>query len=417
MFQNSTIKIIKPTEPIPTEIMLPASKSISNRLLIMDFLSHNNFEIENLSTAHDTKNLITNLKKIQNGKASNDVIIINTGNTGTQMRFLTALLAITPGSWLLTGDERMQQRPIGNLVEALRNLGANIQYTNNPGFPPLRVRGEELKRNEIEMDASESSQYISALLMIAPWLKGGLSLQLKGEVVSKHYIEMTLQLMNHAGIKYTYKNRNIQIDEQEYHLAKYFVEPDWSAVSYWYNIVSFSSNAQVFIKDLTLESIQGDVACAQLYRELQVSTFQEDNGITIKSSNQAPSIKNMYDFSSIPDLFPAFVIACAGNNEETSFKGIFHLQYKECNRIDAINEELKKIGYALRQNETTWFLERISNSSGYYNFNTYKDHRMAMAFATLAMKKNMVEINDPVVVNKSYPGFWDDLKNAGFSIE
>ncbi len=417
MLQNSTIKITKPTELIHTEIMLPASKSISNRVLIMDVLCNSSFGIKNLSTAYDTRNLITNLEKIKNTTGSNVLITIDAGNTGTQMRFLSALLAITPGNWLLTGDERMLQRPIGKLVEALKSLGANIKYTNKAGFPPLKIEGRNLEHNEIEMDASESSQYISAMLMIAPRVKGGISLQLKGEVVSKHYIEMTLQLIKQAGIQYFYKDQIIKIDEQEYHPAVFFIEPDWSAASYWYNIISFSSNAQVFLKDLSLESIQGDVACAQLYKDLQVSTFQQNNGVTIKSSNQAPSLKNMYDFSPIPDVFPAFVVACAGKDKETSFRGIAHLQYKECNRIDAINKELAKVGYQLEEYEARWFLKRMSNLVGNQEFNTYKDHRMAMAFATLAMKKSTVMINDPAVVNKSYPGFWNNLEKAGFSIK
>lgn len=413
----SSIKITKPIEPINSEIELPASKSISNRVLVMDFLSKGRFELENLSKADDTKNLISNLVKIKNEKRSNGLTTIDAGNTGTQMRFLTALMAITPGSWLLTGDERMKQRPIGKLVEALKALGATIEYTGKTGFPPLKIEGRSLEQNSVKMDASESSQYISAILMIAPKIKGGIALELKGDIVSKHYIEMTLQLMKRAGIQYTYKNNIIEIEEQEYHPIKIFVEPDWSAASYWYNIVSFSSKAQIFLKDMKLESLQGDVACAQLYRDLQVSTFQQNNGIIIKGNNMAPAIKNSYDFSPIPDVFPAFVVACAGKNKETSFRGIAHLQYKECNRIDAINKELAKICYQLEEYEARWGLKKMSNLSRGHEFNTYKDHRMAMAFASLAMKKNAVIINDPGVVSKSYPGFWNDLKKAGFSIE
>lgn len=396
---------------IKATIQLPASKSISNRALIIHALSKGNDVLSNLSDCDDTKVMV---KALTEGGEVIDILA-----AGTAMRFLTAYLSSTPGTHIITGTERMQQRPIQILVNALRELGANIEYTRNEGFPPLRIEGAPLAGNEITLKGNVSSQYISALLMIGPILKNGLQLRLTGEVISRPYINLTLQLMKDFGASARWtSDQSISVEPQPYRCVPFTVESDWSAASYWYQMAVLSSEADIELTGLFRHSYQGDSRGAEVFARLGIETEYTEEGIRLRKNGSC--VKRLdEDFVDIPDLAQTFVVTCALLDVPFRFTGLQSLKIKETDRIEALKAEMKKLGYVLYDEDDSilyWNGERIEPQVCPV-IKTYEDHRMAMAFAPAAIHYPTIQIDEPQVVSKSYPGYWDDLRKAGSVIE
>lgn len=395
---------------IKATIQLPASKSISNRALIINALAESNCIPDNLSDCDDTRVMI---KALTQDEETIDIMA-----AGTAMRFLTAYLSVTPGERIITGTTRMQQRPIQILVNALRELGAEINYINNEGFPPLRIKGTELKENEITLKGNVSSQYISALLMIAPALKNGLVLHLSGEIISRPYINLTLQLMQDFGAKAAWTSSDsISVAPQPYTSIPFTVESDWSAASYWYQIAALSPKTEIELLGLFRNSYQGDSRGAEVFSRLGITTEFTTKGVKLKKTGKAPK-RLEEDFIDIPDLAQTFVVTCALMNIPFRFTGLQSLKIKETDRIAALRNELKKLGYLIEEENDSvlmWNGERCKPEETPV-IATYEDHRMAMAFAPAIICHPTMQIADPQVVTKSYPGYWKDLKQAGFQI-
>ncbi len=400
-----------PVKPIQETICIPSSKSISNRMLIIRSLSKQSVELKNLSDSDDTYVLKNALEK---SEAVKDV-----GHAGTAMRFLTAYLAAIPGEFFLTGSHRMKQRPIGSLVTALRKLGAQIEYTENEGCPPMQIKGGVLKGGRIEIEAGISSQFISALMMIGPVLEGGLKLMLKGEVVSASYIEMTLSLMKQNGIDASFDGKQISIPEQAYQLKGLSIESDWSGASYWYQIAALLPGSSIKLPYLSPQSLQGDAVLVDIFETLGVkSQFQED-GVLLNSQAIIKPEGFEYDFTGCPDLVQTCAVTLCSMGIPFRFSGTRTLRVKETDRIAALESELKKFGFLLSSGESgAWIgwdgsqCEALSDPL----VQTFHDHRMAMAFAPLAIGNGQIAIEDPGVVTKSYPAYWDDLLKAGFKV-
>lgn len=404
------INILPPSE-INTTILLPSSKSISNRALIIHALGRGSYLPENLSDCDDTQVMIRAL----NAKAGETIDIMA---AGTAMRFLTAYLSVTPGERLITGTQRMQQRPIQVLVDALRALGADIEYASNEGYPPLRIKGKALTQSRITLPGNVSSQYISALLMIGPTLPNGLTLTLTGDIISKPYIQLTLQLMSDFGAKAEWADEHtLTVSPQPYQSIPFYVESDWSAASYWYQIVALSKEATVTLPGLFSHSYQGDSQVARLFESLGVSTEYKDKQVTLRK-NGKPVEQMEYNFINQPDLAQTFVVTCALLNIPFRFSGLQTLKIKETDRMAALIEEMGKLGFVLHESEgsvLSWNGERCERSAE--AIDTYEDHRMAMAFAPACLVLPDININNPQVVSKSYPRYWDNLRQAGFTIK
>ena len=403
--------IAKKDKRAECSVTLPASKSISNRVLIINALSYNPYPVSNLSDSDDTKVL-------QSALFSNDSVF-DIGHAGTAMRFLTAFLSKIAGEWVVTGSERMKQRPIKILVDALNDLGAKIEYAENEGFPPLKIFGSHLKGKTLELDGSVSSQYISALLMIAPAVENGLILKLKGEVTSRSYIELTLKLMQHFGIRYEWKDDTITIPEQNYLPLEFTVEADWSGASYWYEIASMSDECEILLNDLQLKSLQGDARIAEWFRYFGVESKQLEKGVLLsKKGNILPGSLEL-DFIENPDMAQTFACLCVALKIPFHFSGLKTLKIKETDRIAALKAELAKFGAQLTEpqyGELKWNGEQHSRPEKVPFIRTYHDHRMALAFAPMALTGIDLRIDDPDVVSKSYPGYWNDLRKAGYLI-
>lgn len=389
---------------VEADITLPASKSISNRALIINALAYSPYEIENLSDCDDTNVMIKALD-------SNDTTF-DIGAAGTAMRFLTAFLSKTVGEWVLTGSKRMKERPVKLLVDALNSLGARIKYLENEGYPPLQIYGSALSGGEIRLNGSVSSQYISALMMIAPYMQKGLKIILEGNVISVPYILMTLNMMRDFGVKANFENNIIEIKPQSYKPLRYKVESDWSAASYWYEILGITGEGRFFLRGLHQHSYQGDSKLAELFEQLGVHTDYQSEGIEITTNNHTCS-RFEYDFVNQPDLAQTFAVTCCLKNIPFHFKGVQSLKIKETNRVAALITELNKLGYVLHEpaeGELAWEGQTLPvNTSETPSIKTYDDHRMAMAFAPAAFIRSIV-IENPEVVSKSYPGFWDDIE-------
>ena len=418
------ISLAHPTTTLNASIHLPASKSISNRALILNAVTGNSTSIHNLSEADDTV-------LMQFVLLSNETTF-NLKNAGTCMRFLTAYFAAKSGKEVtLLCDERMEQRPIHSLVDALRQLGAHITYLNNEGFPPLSIKGKQLSGGSIRMNASESSQFTSALMMIAPLLKEPLTIQLQGEISSEPYLQMTAAVMNMFGLKTTIDLPHIHLTSQLSHLtpiaigAHILIEPDWSAASYWYEMVALSTEAEIHLPGLTLNSLQGDAIIAQHMKWFGVETTETDSGIVLTKTTTLKQEQNLIlDLTHCPDLAPALAVTAAACNSNTILTGLKNLAIKESNRLLALHTELTKLGFDITitadelcvkerpQSAVSGSQLSIPNSQ----ISTHGDHRLAMAFAPLALVFPSISIEQPEVVEKSYPHFWEDLKTVGFTI-
>ena len=404
------IKVTAPAK-IHTTIQLPSSKSISNRALIINALGNGTHHPENLSDCDDTRVMI---RALNDDKETIDIMA-----AGTAMRFLTAYLSVTPGTRIITGTERMQQRPIQVLVNALRELGADIEYVANDGFPPLRITGRELRKDTISLPGNVSSQYISALLMIAPVLTNGLTIRLTGDIISRPYINLTLQLMNDFGVRAEWTDdHRLKVEPQAYHSIPFYVESDWSAASYWYQIVALSKEAEVTLPGLFKDSYQGDSQVAGIFRSLGVETIYKDKAVILKKNGK--SVERLdYDFINQPDLAQTFVVTCALLNIPFRFSGLQSLKIKETDRMAALITEMRKLGYILHETDgsvLSWEGERCTTEE-HPAIDTYEDHRMAMAFAHTCLALPEILINNPQVVSKSYPRYWEDLRQAGFIIK
>jgi 3-phosphoshikimate 1-carboxyvinyltransferase len=393
------------------ELKVPASKSISNRLLIIQALCNPKFNIYNLSDSDDTKVLQKAL--------TSDTTVADIGHAGTSMRFLTAFFASQQGERTLTGSTRMKERPIGKLVDALRKLGADIECTEKDGFPPLFIKGKQLDGGKVAIDSSVSSQFISALLLSSPTFKNGLELELENKVISSSYIEMTVKMMQHAGVRVEKKGTMLVVKPQKYIGADYTIEGDWSGVSYWYEVAVLAKEAEIFIHSLQQNSVQGDAHCAEIFKQLGITTEYKPEGILIKKTRNLPSHFN-YDFIENPDLVQTLVVTCVMLNIPFKFIGTQSLRIKETDRIAALQNELSKFGATLKYSDNGTFewdgkLNKVTDSI--ISIATYDDHRMALAFAPIAITGEQLIIENQEVISKSYPGFWDDLKLMGYGIE
>jgi 3-phosphoshikimate 1-carboxyvinyltransferase len=386
--------------------LLPASKSISNRVLIIDALSGGQSTLDNLSDANDTQ-LMRRLVKTEEK-------IVDVEDAGTTMRFLTAYFAITGQNKVITGTKRMKERPIGILVDALRTLGADIVYADQDGYPPLHIRGFSGQRQrDLKIRGDISSQFISALMMVAPTLPDGLSLELEGKIGSRPYIEMTASLMRHFGAPLTFIDNKVTIEHGSYHPASFSVESDWSAASYWFAFVALADEAVVMLPRISLTSLQGDRSIVDIMRPLGVIASMEGNLLRLSKGKTEKSIA--WDFTHCPDLAQTVAVVCAAKKVEGTFTGLESLRIKETDRISALQTELAKIGAQLLENDGTWSLVPSDKLPGSAAFYSYKDHRMAMAFAPLATCMDLT-IENPDVVKKSYPSFWKDMRTLGFVI-
>jgi 3-phosphoshikimate 1-carboxyvinyltransferase len=388
--------------------LLPASKSISNRALIINALAGGRSELHNLSDANDTQLML----RLVNATDK----VIDVEDAGTTMRFLTAYFSITKQQKILTGTARMKERPIAILVDALRKLGVEIEYLEKEGFPPHEIKKfKEQKTNDIRIRGDVSSQYISALMMVAPVLSTGLTLTLEGKVGSRPYIEMTASLMKHFGVNTNVLADRIVIPHQSYKPEPFTVESDWSAASYWFAFAALAEKADLVLPKLLSNSLQGDSAIAKMMDDLGVKS-QFENGL-LKLSKKESKKEVYYDFTDCPDLAQTVSVVCAAKNIKGYFTGLESLRIKETDRINALQNELSKIGADLREDDSGhWTLIPSRSMPGQASFLTYKDHRMAMAFAPLAALMD-VEIERPDVVRKSYPNFWNDMKAVGFAVQ
>lgn len=389
-------------------VLLPSSKSISNRLLVINALAGGKLTLNNLSTANDTRLLTKILAGVGQASAQN-IQEINCEDAGTVMRFLTAYCSTQKGQWLLHGTQRMHQRPIVILAETLKQLGADIKYLEKEGFPPLLINGKTLQGGAITIDATISSQYISALIMVAPYLQGGLTITLSGKIASQPYIEMTLGLMAQCGIQGAFSGNTIQIPQGSYTSATLSVESDWSAASYWYAYAALAKHAQIELAGLHKNSLQGDSIVAQWMQHFGVISEYTLNGVRLgKTANVTNHFKA--DFSNCPDLAPTFICLCAALAIPAQFYGVESLAIKESDRTAVLAAELQKVGVAFTQQGDYWQLQPNTAITGITHpitFATYGDHRMAMALAMFSFVLPQIIIENPQVVQKSYPEFWE----------
>ena len=407
------ILIKSPSKYTACTVKLPTSKSISNRLLLLNALSYSSFDIKNLSDSDDTKVL---LEVLNSNSTTFDI-----GAAGTSMRFLTAFLSKVVGEWVLTGSARMKQRPIGVLVDALSQLGAKIEYIENEGYPPIKIFGSALEGGDITLPGNISSQYISALLMIAPQVENGLTIHLEGDIISKPYINLTLNLMAEYGVKgFWHDDKTIIIPEANYTPKPMMVEADWSGASYWYEIVALNPGLEVVLQGLKKNSLQGDSKVLDIFSNLGVVSKFTRKGLTL-SSNGVCAKSFKYNFVNQPDLAQTVVVTCCLLNVPFVFTGLQTLKIKETDRINALIKELNKLGFKLSTNDIDtleWNGEKEDvNSDETIEVDTYEDHRMAMAFAPAASRVSSLVIKDAGVVSKSYPLFWEDLLKVGFGID
>ena len=408
------------SEALNQTIKLPASKSISNRALIIHALSGSHVLPENLSDCDDTEVIVQALQ--------NNPYEINIKAAGTAMRFMTAYLATREGEeHVITGTERMKHRPIAVLVDALRRLGADITYVGEEGFPPLRIKGRKLEGGLLEVPGNISSQYVSALLMIGPMLSNGLTLHLMGDIISRPYIDLTLWMMREFGAAADWSDyETISVQPQPYKERAYYIESDWSAASYWYEMMALSKQKddEVRLEGLMDGSKQGDSTVRYIFSLLGVKsifgTTEEGVPTTVTLCHSGRCVPRLeYDFMNAPDLAQTFVVCCCMLGVPFHFRGLSTLKIKETDRIEALKKEMLKLGYVVHDvndSELYWNGEKLDHGDDAIAIDTYEDHRMAMAFAPAAFRLDSLRINNPQVVSKSYPSFWEDLRKAQFVI-
>lgn len=401
----------------PLTIKITGSKSETNRLLLLQAL-YPNLILENTSNSDDSEVM---LKALQNSQLSTfNFQRIDVHHAGTAMRFLTAFFAIQEGNEvMLTGSSRMKERPIKILVEALQQLGAEISYVENEGFPPIKIKGKKLTQNKVSLPANVSSQYISALLLIAPKLENGLELTLEGEVTSVPYIKMTLALLNEIGVVTTFENNKITVCHAELVEAyKLTVESDWSSVSYWYSIVALSEIGTIItLSSYKKNSLQGDSALAEIYQDFGVETiFNSNNSIKIVKKSTHNSQLITQNLNNCPDIAQTIAVTCFALGIGCDLFGLHTLKIKETDRLEALKTELTKLGAEISVTNESLHLKPSASINKNIAIKTYQDHRMAMAFAPLSLRVPII-IEEAEVVSKSYPDFWNDLKSVGFHVK
>ena len=391
-------------------ITITGSKSESNRLLILKAL-YPDLEISNLSNSDDTQ---LTLKALKNNES-----IVDIHHAGTAMRFLTAFFSVKPNSKVvLTGSSRMQDRPIELLVEALRSLGAEIEYVNKKGFPPLKITGKKIDISQVALPANISSQYISALMLIAPSLKNGLEIDLIGETTSIPYIKMTQTLLDNLGFKTFFNNNKIKISPAEkITLNQWTVESDWSSASYFYSVVAIANKSEITLESYYSESLQGDSDLVQIYKKIGVTTVFNNGSITLSKTPNfvLPEVLDL-DLRNTPDLAQTIAVSCFGLGVDCNLTGLHTLKIKETDRLEALKVELEKLGAIISITNDSLELRFSGVINQNISIDTYNDHRMAMAFAPLGIKVPIV-INNSEVVSKSYPGFWEDFKSIDFQYD
>lgn len=385
---------------------LPSSKSISNRALILHALAGSRGNLLNLSDANDTV--------VMQRLLSSQDEVLNVEDAGTVMRFLTAYFAIGNQSKILTGTARMKERPIGILVDALRSLGATIAYLERDGYPPLKISSFKSQvTNTIRVKGDVSSQFISALMMIAPCLPKGLNIELVGKIGSRPYIEMTASLMRKFGATVLFTDATIEIGHQKLSIDQFTIEGDWSAASYWFACVALGKEAALVLPNMTLRSLQGDKVIVDMMESLGVICEPRGDKLFLQKKEHRPTFQ--WDFTDCPDLAQTIAVVCAAKGIRGSFTGLESLRIKETDRIFALQQELKKINASLVEKDGTWLLIPSTTLPEHILVNSYHDHRMAMAFAPLATCMKL-DIEEPSVTRKSYPKFWDDLRSIGIHL-
>jgi len=434
MKQN--IILTKKSKSVHGTVHLTGSKSECNRALILEALSNGKVKVENMSDAADAVTLAGILraeisdKRLEISKTNNSagrnltsdlqspISEIDIGPAGTAMRFLTAYLTLQDEEVILTGSERMKERPIGILVDALRGLGAEIDYVEKEGFPPIKIKGSLAQRtNKISIKGNISSQYITALLLIAARLPLGLELHIEGELTSRPYVEMTLEMLMRAGIGHSWRENVISIPHQGFSEVSLHIEPDWSAASYWYAIAALADEAELFLPGLIQYSLQGDSVITEIMANFGITSQFKDGGVYLQKEAK-PVVRRIFDLKECPDLAQTIIVVCAALGHEATFTGLETLKIKETDRVKALQNELAKIGVKLIEKGQVYKLDCSEKLIPERLFvNTYDDHRMAMAFAPLALLVNEVEIEDAPVVEKSYPAFWKDLESVGFGLK
>lgn len=414
---NLLLKHISKLTTHNSQLQITGSKSETNRLLLLQAL-YPNILLENTSNSDDSDVMADALQKssIFNPKS----LIINVHHAGTSMRFLTAFFSIQEGKEvILTGSSRMKERPIKILVEALQQLGAKITYEEKEGFPPIKIKGKKLSQNKVSLPANVSSQYISALLLIAPKLENGLELTLQGEITSIPYIKMTLALLNEIGAETSFIENIITVKPHfNIHNTQFIIESDWSSASYFYSIIALSEiGTQITLSSYKQNSLQGDSFLSELYKDFGVETiFNNDNFITISKTRNSQLSTFNFQLSNCPDIAQTIAVTCFGLGVSCHLTGLHTLKIKETDRLEALKTELSKLGAKISVTDNSLILKSSSRIIENITIKTYQDHRMAMAFSPLALKTSLI-IEDAKVVSKSYPTFWEDLKSIGFQLE
>ncbi len=400
--QKSKVKNLK------SKVTITGSKSETNRLLLLQAL-YPNLTLDNISNSDDSEIMQKALKSLETE--------IDVHHAGTAMRFLTAFFAIQEErEVVLTGSSRMKERPIKILVEALQELGADISYVENEGFPPIQIKGRKLIQNKVSLPANVSSQYISALLLIAPKLESGLELTLEGNITSVPYIKMTLALLNEIGVKTSFEKNKITVCHAEHvEASQLTVESDWSSASYWYSIVALSEiGTQITLSSYKKNSLQGDAVLTEIYKDFGVETFfNENNTITISKKATHNSQLITHNLNNCPDIAQTIAVTCFGLGIACDLYGLHTLKIKETDRLEALKNELTKLSADISVTYDSLHLKASNKINENIKIKTYQDHRMAMAFAPLSLKTSMI-IEEAEVVSKSYPSFWEDLKSLGF---
>ena len=397
------------TKNIQKTIQVTGSKSETNRSLLLRALFPN-ISIENLSISDDGEVMQKGLQ-ISSGE-------VDIHHAGTAMRFLTAYFASQPNKEVvLTGSQRMQERPIQVLVEALRSLGADIQYVKQEGYPPLKISGKKLTKSQVSLPANISSQYISALLLIAPSLENGLELELVGKITSVPYIKMTLGLLEQIGADFIFEGNKIKVDPKEKVMdTKLVVESDWSSASYFYSIAALCEvGTKIKLSSYKQNSLQGDSVLSKIYTDFGITTTFSDNQITLEKTEESRQENVSYDLSNAPDIAQTIAVTCLGLGMGCHLTGLHTLPIKETDRLAALQTEMSKFGAKVAIDSESLTLQPISSIKSGVDVDTYNDHRMAMAFGPLALKTDLI-VNDAGVVSKSYPDFWKDLKTLGFGV-
>ena len=387
-------------------IDLESSKSISNRLLILKEFCKTKFEIQNLSNAKDTKILNELLYSFKSTKD------INCEDAGTALRFVIAFLATKEGIWKVSGSERMHERPVKPLIDCLTELGSEIKYLEKEAVPPIEIKSKKLKSKKLSLPGDISSQFISALLMIAPTIENGLTLEITSKVLSKPYIDMTLNLMSEFGIKYSWENNLIKVEKQNYLAKNIKVENDWSAASFWYSFLALSKSGEIKIPNLYANSIQGDSVLSIIYSKLGIKTeFNADSIILSKTKNIAKEIE--LDLSNHPDLALPITVTCCGLGIKAHLMGLESLKVKESNRLECIKKELRKFNISCEIDSSSIKIKENQNIVKPTSIiECHHDHRIAMSIAPLVMKVDSIKFDDKEVVNKSYPKFWEDFNKV-----